>query len=66
LAKWQGKGLSLNGLSRLSPQVVSILSEWQGDQIELVNLKHMVHWDNPKTQLFLPEAMSRKFRAARK
>jgi hypothetical protein len=66
LAKWKGKGLSLNGLSRLSPQVVSILSEWQGDQIELVNLKHMVHWDNPKTKLFLPEAMSRKFRAARK
>ncbi|MBC2713319.1 MAG: hypothetical protein HGJ94_20675 [Desulfosarcina sp.] len=58
LSRWKGKGLSLNGLSRLSPRVVAILSEWQGDQIELVNVKHIAHWKNPKTRLFLSEALS--------
>jgi hypothetical protein len=65
LARWKGKGLSLNGLSRLSPRVVAILSEWQGDQIELVNVKHMAHWENPKTRLFLSEDLKRKRNAAR-
>jgi len=65
LSRWEGKGLSLNGLSRLSPRVVAILSEWQGDQIELVNVKHMAHWENPKTRLFLSEEMNRKHRAAK-
>jgi len=65
LARWKGKGLSLNGLSRLSPRVVAILSEWQGDQIELVNVKHMAHWENPKTRLFLSEEMNRKRRFAK-
>ena len=60
LSRWPGKGLSLNGLSRLSPQVVAILSEWQGEQIELVNVKHMPHWENPNTRLFLSEALKRK------
>jgi hypothetical protein len=60
LARWKGRGLSLNGLSRLSPRVVAILSEWQGEQIELVNVKHMAHWENPNTRLFLSEAMRRK------
>jgi hypothetical protein len=66
LSRWKGKGLSLNGLSRLSPRVVAILSEWQGDQIELVNVKHMAHWENPKTQLFLSEDLKRKRLATRK
>jgi hypothetical protein len=66
LSRWKGKGLSLNGLSRLSPRVVAILSEWQGDQIELVNLKHMAHWENPKTRLFLSENMKRKLSATRR
>ena len=65
LARWKGKGLSLNGLSRLSPRVVAILSEWQGDQIELVNVKHMAHWENPKTRLFLSEEMNRKRRSVK-
>ncbi|BBO73597.1 hypothetical protein DSCW_10140 [Desulfosarcina widdelii] len=65
LARWKGKGLSLNGLSRLSPRVVAILSEWQGDQIELVNVKHMAHWENSKTRLFLSEEMNRKRRFAK-
>ncbi|WP_319525356.1 hypothetical protein [uncultured Desulfosarcina sp.] len=65
LSRWKGKGLSLNGLSRLSPRVVAILSEWQGDQIELVNVKHMAHWENPKTRLFLSEEMNRKRNAAK-
>jgi len=65
LSRWKGKGLSLNGLSRLSPRVVAILSEWQGDQIELVNVKHMAHWENPKTRLFLSEEMNRKRRSAK-
>jgi hypothetical protein len=60
LARWKGKGLSLNGLSRLSPQVVAILSEWKGDQLELVNVKHMAYWENPKTRLFLSEDLERK------
>ncbi len=60
LAQWKGKGLSLNGLSRLSPRLVAILSEWQGDQIELVNVRHMAHWENPNTRLFLSEEMARK------
>jgi hypothetical protein len=60
LSRWKGRGLSLNGLTRLSPRVVAILSEWQGDQIELVNVKHMAHWENPNTRLFLSEAMQRK------
>ena len=66
LSRWKGKGLSLNGLSRLSPRVVAILSEWQGEQIELVNVKHMAHWENPKTRLFLSEDMKRKHSALRK
>jgi hypothetical protein len=65
LAQWKGKGLSLNGLSRLSPRVVAILSEWQGEQIELVNVKHMAHWENPKTRLFLSEALKRKLNSPR-
>jgi hypothetical protein len=65
LARWKGKGLSLNGLSRLSPQVVAILSEWKGDQLELVNVKHMAYWENPKTRLFLSEDLERKRNAAR-
>ena len=65
LARWKGRGLSLNGLSRLSPRVVAILSEWQGDQIELVNVKHMAYWENPKTRLFLSEDLKRKRNAAR-
>lgn len=65
LSRWKGKGLSLNGLSRLSPQVVAILSEWQGDQIELINVKHMAHWENPNTRLFLSEDLNRKFNAKR-
>ncbi len=60
LSQWKGKGLSLNGLSRLSPRLVAILSEWQGNQIELVNVKHMAHWENPKTRLFLSEGLKRK------
>lgn len=66
LARWKGKGLSLNGLSRLSPRVVAILSEWQGDQIELVHVKHMAHWENPNTRLFLSEDLKRKHNATRK
>lgn len=66
LSRWKGKGLSLNSLSSLSPRVVAILSDWQGDQIELINVKHMVHWDNPKTRLFLSEDLKRKLNAARK
>ncbi|MBC2713136.1 MAG: hypothetical protein HGJ94_19735 [Desulfosarcina sp.] len=66
LSRWKGKGLSLNGLSRLSPRVVAILSEWQGDQIELINVKHMARWENPKTRLFLSEDLSRKLNATRK
>jgi hypothetical protein len=66
LARWKGKGLSLNGLSRLSPRVVAILSEWQGDQIELVHVKHMAHWENPNTRLFLSEDLKRKRNATRK
>ena len=65
LSQWKGKGLSLNGLSRLSPRVVAILSEWQGEQIELVNVKHMAHWENPKTRLFLSEEMKRKLSSPR-
>lgn len=66
LAQWQGKGLSLNGLDRLSPRVVAILSEWQGDRIELVNVKHMAHWENSNTRLFLSEALQRKLNLTRK
>ena len=60
LVHWKGRGLSLNGLTRLSPRVVAILSEWQGAQIELVHVKHTVHWDNPNTRLFFSEALQRK------
>ncbi|WP_155315276.1 hypothetical protein [Desulfosarcina alkanivorans] len=66
LAQWKGKGLSLNGLSRLSPRVVAILSEWQGEQIELVNVKHMAHWENPGTRLFLSEQLTRRQTGSRK
>jgi hypothetical protein len=66
LSRWKGQGLSLNGLTRLSPQVVAILSEWQGDQIELINVKAMPSWDNPKTRLFLSEALKRKLGYTRK
>ena len=66
LSRWEGKGLSLNGLSRLSPRVVAILSEWQGEQIELVNVKHMAHWENPNTRLFLSEDLKRKLNSTRK
>ena len=66
LSRWKGKGLSLNSLSRLSPRVVAILSDWQGDQIELINVKHMAHWENPKTRLFLSEDLKRKLNATRK
>lgn len=59
LSRWKGKNLSLNGLTRLSPRVAAILSEWQGDQIELVNVQHMAHWENPKTRLFLSESLIR-------
>lgn len=65
LAQWKGKGLSLNGLTRLSPRLVAILSEWQGDQIELINVKYMAHWENPKTRLFLSEAMDRRINEKR-
>jgi len=65
LSRWKGKGLSLNGLARLSPRVVAILSEWQGDQIELVNVRHMAHWENPNTRLFLSEELDRKRNTAR-
>ena len=65
LSRWKGKGLSLNSLSSLSPRVVSILSDWQGDQIELINVKHMVHWENPKTRLFLSEDLKRKLNTTR-
>jgi hypothetical protein len=65
LAKWKGKELSLNGLTRLSPRIVAILSEWQGDQIELINVRHMAHWENPKTRLFLSEEMGRKINGKR-
>ena len=47
------------------PQVVAILSEWKGDQLELVNVKHMAYWENPKTRLFLSEDLKRKRNAAR-
>ncbi len=60
LSRWNGRALSLNGLSSLSPRVVAILSEWHGDQIELINVKQMAHWQNPKTRLFLSEDMKRK------
>jgi hypothetical protein len=60
LSRWKGQGLSLNGLPRLSPKVVAMLSEWQGDQIELINVKAMPPWKNPKTRLFLSEALKRK------
>ncbi len=60
LSRWKGKGLSLNSLSSLSSRVVTVLSDWQGDQIELINLKHMAHWENPKTRLFLSEELKRK------
>ena len=66
LARWKGKGISLNRLSRLSPRVVAILSDWQGDQIELINVKHMALWENPKTRLFLSEDLKRKLNVARK
>ena len=66
LSRWKGKGLSLNSLSRLSPRVVAILSDWQGDQIELINVKHMVHWENPKTRLFLSEDLKHKLEATGK
>ena len=62
LAKWGGKGMSLNGLTRLSPRLVAILSEWQGEEIELVNVKHMAHWENPNTRLFLSEEMDMKLK----
>ena len=65
LARWKGRGLSLNGLTKLSPRVVAILSEWQGQQIELVNVKHMAHWDNSNTRLFLSEELVRKRNTAR-
>ena len=65
LSRWPGKGLSMNGLTRLSPRVVAILAEWQGDQIELVNVKHMAHWENPNTRLFLSEELVRKRNPAR-
>jgi hypothetical protein len=65
LSRWKGKKLSLNGLSRLSPRVVAILSEWQGEQIEMVNVKHMAHWENTNTRLFLSEDLSRKRKAKR-
>ena len=65
LSRWQGKGLSLNGLTRLSPRVVAILSEWDGEQIELVNVKHIAHWENPNTRLFLSEGLKRKSNLAR-
>jgi hypothetical protein len=64
LSRWRGKGLSLNGLSRLSPQVAAILSAWQGEQIELINLKHGVHWDHPATRLLLCETVKRGRHAA--
>ncbi len=60
LARWKGKKLSLNGLTRLSPRVVAILSEWRGEQIELINVKHMAHWENQNTRLFLSEDLQRK------
>ncbi len=66
LSRWKGRGLSLNSLSRLSPRVVAILSDWQGDQIELINVKHMADWKNPKTRLFLSEDLKRKLSATRK
>ncbi len=66
LSRWPGKGLSLNGLSRLSPRVVAIMSEWQGEQIELVNVKHMAHWENPNTRLLLSEDLQRKLNSTRK
>ncbi len=66
LSRWKGKGLSLNSLSHLSPRVVGILSDWQGDQIELINVKRMAHWENPKTRLFLSEDMKRKLDATGK
>ncbi len=65
LAQWHGKGMSLNGLSRLSPRLVAILSEWQGEEIELINVKHMAHWENPNTRLFLSEEMDRKLKENR-
>jgi hypothetical protein len=66
LARWKGRGLSLNGLDRLSPRVVAILSEWQGRQIELINVKHMAHWENPNTRLFLSDEVKRKLSTTRK
>jgi len=66
LSRWKGKRLSLNSLSSLSPRVVAILSDWQGDQIELINVKHMVHWENPNTRLFLSEDLKRKVDTIRK
>lgn len=66
LSRWKGKGLSLNSLSNLSPRLVAILSDWQGDQIELINLKHMAHWENPKTRLFLSEELTRNLEATGK
>jgi hypothetical protein len=65
LAKWKGRVLSLNGLTRLSPKVVDILSGWPGDQIELINIQHMAHWENPKTRLFLSEEFQRQHFAKR-
>ncbi|PID40940.1 MAG: hypothetical protein CR984_00615, partial [Proteobacteria bacterium] len=66
LARWKGKGLSLNGLDQLTPRVVAILSEWQGQQIELINVRHMAHWENPNTRLFLSDALKRKLNETRK
>jgi len=65
LSKWKGRVLSLNGLIRLSPKIVDILSHWQGDQIELINVQHMAHWENPKTKLFLSEEFQRQHFAKR-
>ena len=44
---------------------ITITGAVTGEQIELVNVKHMAHWENPKTRLFLSEGLKRKSNLAR-
>jgi len=60
LANWKGKRLSLNGISKLSPKATRYLSKWQGDQLELISLKHIGQWENPKIELFVSDKLRRQ------
>jgi len=45
--------LSLNGLKEVMPEVVEYLSQWQEEELEIVSLKGISHWEESGKKVHL-------------